>query len=201
MELKQTGSERQPRVWLGIFLFIATAVAVPATVQAGALLGQPILGGRLLAAADGNVYASFLGGDASYSSTLYLESASNSLFTSGSPVFGSFVDLGPFTAGTELVFRLEVQDTGMTFFSGPAGRNPDNFAHALAVTNQIGDLYFTDVGFEDQFGGGDQDYNDFLFRLYNVIDPPGPANVPVPSGLLLFAAGLAGLFSARRRAG
>ena len=201
MELKHTGRECQPAIWLSLFVLIAAAVATPSIARAGALLGQPILGGKLLVATDGNVYASYLGGDSSYSSMLYLESSAGSVFTSSSPVFGSFVDLGPYSAGTEMIFRLDVMDTGMSYFSGAAARNPDGIAHAVAITNQIGDLYFTDVGFEDTLGGGDQDYDDFMFRLYNVIDPPGAANVPVPSALLLLIAGLAGLRASRKRAG
>jgi hypothetical protein len=190
----------------GMALLITLAVALPSAARAGALLGEPILGGNLLVATDGNVYASYLGGDlgsdSNYTNTLTLEPSTGPLFTSkSSPVFGSFVDLGPFQAGTELVFRLDVEETGLSFFSGPAERNPDALAHVLAVTNQLGDLYFTDVGFEDTPGGGDQDYNDFMFRLYNVIDPPGAASVPVPSGLLLFLAGLVGLRATRWRAG
>jgi hypothetical protein len=54
----------------------------------------------------------------------------------------------------------------------------------------------TTVGFEDLLGGGDQDYNDFMFRLTNVLDPIA---VPEPPVLFLLACGLIGLVLQRRR--
>lgn len=201
MELKHKGRACRPAIWLSLAMLMAAALGTPSLVRADTILGQPILGGDLLVASDGNVYASYLGGNSSYSSELYLQPSVEPVFTDGSPTLGSFVDLGPYRAGTELVFRLDVLDTGMRYFSGSATRNPDGIAHTLAITNQIGDLYFTDVGFEDTLGGGDPDYADFMFRLYNVIDPPGAADVPVPSCLLLFIAGIAGLRASRKRSG
>jgi hypothetical protein len=41
------------------------------------------------------------------------------------------------------------------------------------------------VGFEDLYGGGDLDYNDFMFSLTNVVDPP--ELVPEPSILMLLS--------------
>ncbi len=97
---------------------------------------------------------------------------------------------------TELVFRLHVRNTGLDFFTGDAARNPDGLPHTLAVTSfdELAGLYVTDIGFEDLYGGGDEDYNDFAFRLTNVIDP-----IPEPSVLALLGIGLAGFGYARRR--
>ncbi len=62
------------------------------------------------------------------------------------------------------------------------------------------DLPVTTVGFEDLVGGGDRDFNDFMFRLTNVVDPaPAPAPVPEPHGLALAGLGLALLALRRRR--
>jgi hypothetical protein len=172
------------------------------SVHAGPiLLDTPILGGSLLVATDGAVEAKFLGSDAGYFNTLYLETDSawgtGQIFDKRTRL-DTVVNLGFFDAGTELVFRLFVSNTGQNFFSGDPSRNIDKRPHARAVTALLEDgSYLTTVGFEDLLGGGDEDYNDFMFSLTNVVDPP--AQVPEPSVLLLLGCGLAGLYFQRRK--
>lgn len=168
------------------------------------ILDTEILGGRLFVAEDGKeVTATFLGSDAGYYNTLYLSSPRVSV----DPLFifdrdGIFdqdgeriyhedgepttLSLGSsFGAGEELIFSLYVKNTGNTFYTGDSSRNPDDLAHASAITSLVDGLYVTEVGFEDLYGGGDKDYNDFMFSLTNVVDPPAP--VPEPSILLLLS--------------
>lgn len=168
------------------------------------ILDTEILGGRLFVAEDGKeVTATFLGSDAGYYNTLYLSSPRVSV----DPLFifdrdGIFdqdgeriyhedgepttISLGSsFGAGEELIFSLYVKNTGNTFYTGDSSRNPDDLAHASAITSLVDGLYVTKVGFEDLYGGGDKDYNDFMFSLTNVVDPPAP--VPEPSILLLLS--------------
>lgn len=159
------------------------------SVTAGAALDVPILGGRMLVATDGYVTAEFLGSDAGYFNSLYLHSPGDGgmyLFDKHSSPNQGPINLGWFEAGVELIFRLDVRNTGEQFFTGDARRNADGLAHALAVTtlDEAGE-YVTTVGFEDLLGGGDLDYNDFEFRLNNVIDP-----LPIPGTLLLLPLGL-----------
>ena len=169
------------------------------------ILDTEILGGRLFVAEDGKeVTATFLGSDAGYYNTLYLSSPRVSV----DPLFifdrdGIFdqdgeriyhedgepttLSLGSsFGAGEELIFSLYVKNTGNTFYTGDSSRNLDDLAHASAITSLVDGLYVTKVGFEDLYGGGDKDYNDFMFSLTNVVDPP-VAPVPEPSILLLLS--------------
>ncbi len=181
---------------LVLALGIAMFVGASRPAVAGVVLDQPILGGQMRVAHDGDVWAKFLGSDAGYFNTLFLDGYDSVLFDKSSPL-DSEILLGSFSAGTELVFRIDVTDTSQSFFTGNANRNPDGLAHALAITtfDASADTYVTTVGFEDLLGGGDLDFNDFMFQLTNVIDPP----IPAPSVLLLLGIGLAGLSYQRRK--
>lgn len=140
----------------------------------------------LYVATTGEVNITFLSSDASYNSDLYLVGNNNVLFNNktSSPLQTL---TGFFEAGTELVFKLYVNSTGNSFSNGAILRNPDNIVHAgyqSLVSNSV------IVGFEDMFGGGDRDYNDFVFLLNNVrVGPLSP--VPEPSAYVMLIAGLA----------
>ena len=84
---------------------------------------------------------------------------------------GKHVTLGPFPAGQELVFGIDVPEIGATFLMGPGDRNPDGLAHARVVA--VGERTF-DVGFEDRLGGGDLDYDDNSFRFTGNLSPNEP---------------------------
>ena len=180
----------------------ATVGSRPAT--AGPTLDEAIFGGSLLVATTGGVTAKFLGSDAGYFNTLYLVGFDDPIFDKDSRLFSEVIFPAPFSAGTELVFRLDVSNTAPSYFSGDKLRNPDDLPHTKAVTTfdeQTG-TFVTTVGFEDLLGGGDNDYNDFMFQLTNVTDPPPTeaAPAPAPPVLALLGLGLAGIaFRARRR--
>ena len=196
--------KRLSGVTIALCLLFAMQPAQANLILDDSLLGTEILGGSLFVAEDGKeVTATFLGSDAGYFNTLYLSSPRVSV----DPLFifdrdGIFdqdgeriyhedgepttISLGSaFGAGDELIFSLYVKNTGNTFYTGDSSRNPDNLAHASAITSLVDGLYVTEVGFEDLYGGGDLDYNDFMFSLTNVVDPP--ELVPEPSILMLLS--------------
>jgi hypothetical protein len=187
-----------PRAACAALLLAIVSVVSPA--NAGAILGEPVLGGRLVVASAGqDVIAQFLGSDAGYYDSLYFDGESR-IFGKETPI-DTRVNLGSFNAGTELVFRMYVRDTGSSYFTGDAQRNPDGLAHALTLTSFDASTgtYVTTVGLEDLYNGGDRDYNDLSFRLFNVIDPPTPS-IPEPATLALLGLGLTGIgFQQRRR--
>lgn len=134
---------------------------------------------------------------------------------SGTPVtasnVGDVVELGAIPMGQEILLGLFVhneyfngsspnpdwltQDADdYTYFSGPDIRNRDNRFH-LAITDLGGGTFQFEGGWEDIFGGGDEDYNDVIFQI------SGVSVTPEPMSMALVGTGLAGLagFARRRR--
>jgi hypothetical protein len=162
-------------------LVAGLALTIGGVCHAG--LGDPIY-----VAEDGNVMVQFLGYEAAYTNTLWLHSPvlSGPIFVNKTTPVGSIFDLGPFPAGTPLVFDIFVHNTGHTYYTGDASANPDNVIHALVdfLCN-----YLANVGFEDLWNGGDRDYNDLRFSVSNV----SATQVPEPSTYALLLAALLAL--------
>jgi hypothetical protein len=121
-----------------------------------------------LIATGGDVVVTFDSNDAAYTNELFLEGALGDelgvLFNNKTTTVGTSKNLGSFEAGTELVFKLIVRETGDAFYTGDDSRNVDNLIHAT-VQDREGQVL---IGFEDVFGGGDFDYNDLMFAFTNV---------------------------------
>jgi hypothetical protein len=114
-------------------VFVAIVVAVLLSAAQPAL--SAVIGAFVTVENDGNVVATYRGNSASFSNDLYLASpagfySSNIIFNNHASPIGSTVDLGFFSAGTELMFRLHVNNTGNDWFTGPASRNGDGLPHA-----------------------------------------------------------------------
>jgi hypothetical protein len=94
-----------------------------------------------------------------------------------------FRNLEKFRTNEELIFYISNKsDPRSTYFTGPAGRNPDKRPHAQVMSSATG----LRVGFEDTYGGGDGDFNDIVFYLSGDLTtvPPRPSvpyQVPRPT--------------------
>ena len=134
----------------------------------------PILEQTLIATG-GDVVVTFVSNEAGYTSDLVLDGRIGdelgTIFNNWTTELGTSMNLGRFAAGTELVFKLLVEQTGDVFYTGAGDRNLDGVAHAM-MENVSGQVL---VGFEDLFGGGDLDYDDLVFAFTNVTptDQPG----------------------------
>lgn len=146
---------------------------------------------------NGDVIATYEGNSAAYSNDLYLVNTGAFIFNNHSSAVGSTVNLGSFAIGTELVFKLFVNNTGMSYFTGSGAGNPDGQIHARVQEEWQTDVSL--VSFEDLFNGP-FDFNDlsFSFTNTNTSTPVVGVPEPTPFGLLLIS--LLGLAWFRKKA-
>lgn len=167
------------------------AALLVASIQQAAR-AQTVEGGRIVVTGSEDIIATYLGNTASFDNDLYLESPPNSIgriFANHGDPIGAIKNLGSFPIGTELIFRLHVNNTGEDFFSGPAVGNPDNHTHAR-VTYDFGPDT-TLVEFEDLLNGP-FDYNDLSFSFSNT-------NLPEPTAAMALLFIATRLITRRRR--
>jgi hypothetical protein len=170
-------------------LAAALALSAMATMaQAFPIAAPGTEGLEVIVANTGHVFATYEGNSASYSNDLLLDGVF--VFNNHTTPVGATVDLGEFTAGTELKFSLFVNNTGYTYFTGPASRNPDLHEHARVQTDWQPGVTLT--SFEDLYSGP-YDYNDLSFSFTNT-----KGAVPEPGAMSLLAVGV-GVLLARSR--
>lgn len=119
---------------------------------------------------DGPITGVFIGSSAGYGSLLSIEvngvqeSPHQAIFNRGDA--GQIFNFGIFNSGDEVTFRLDVIDTGDTWYSD-AFRNYDGQSHVEFYG--VGGI--TTIGFED-LHGGDYDFNDSVVTFYNISAVP-----------------------------
>src|SRR5262245_16231252 len=106
--------------------------AVIVAASGASALGQVEIGGRVFVSSTDEVVATYLGTTAGVDHDLYLASPPNSLgiiFSNHIDPVGTMRNLGSFPVGTELIFRMHVNNTSEDYFSGPGMDNPDGLPH------------------------------------------------------------------------
>jgi hypothetical protein len=171
---------------------------------------SPILGQKVYYEG-GSIEVTVLACDASYTSALYLFSTSSPLLIALNSEVGKVVNISNLPSlgvavGDELIFGILVANTGDKFVTGPASRNPDNFAHAKIdyAEGPTGDVAL--FAFEDLWGGGsnasqsglEPDFNDANFRISGGIGIITP-KIPEPASVILLIVGLVGVVGACHR--
>jgi hypothetical protein len=166
-------------------------------------------GAAILVVGNDPVIATYQGNSAAFSNDLYLARLSDGtvgidvdnsndlfIFNNHTSPVGSTMSLGAFSIGTELIFRLFVNDTEYNYFSGLSSRNPDGRPHARVQGNWMPNE--TLVSFEDLFGLPEYPagFNDLSYSFTNT-STPTPS--PEPVTLALLCAGIAGVALMRRR--
>ncbi|WJW76611.1 PEP-CTERM sorting domain-containing protein [Thiohalobacter sp. IOR34] len=172
---------------------LGLALLLPLVAHAFPIAAPGTEGLKVIVGNSNPIIATYQGNSAMYSNDLYLVQGDGDvfIFNNHSSAVGSQVNLGSFPVGTELVFRLHVNNTGYDYFTGPASRNPDQHVHARVQENW--QPKETLVSFEDLYNGP-FNYNDLSFSFTNTVTTPPPpptGGVPEPAVASLFLIGLA----------
>lgn len=150
---------------------------------------------QVVASGTGDIVLVFNGHTASHSNDLVSPDFSGVLFNNHASSVGDTVNMGAFLAGEVIEFQINNLKTGLTYLTGLAADNFDNVLHAMLTANPDGSIT---IGFEDLRNGGDFDYDDLVFTLYETV--ADVIETPLPAAGALMLSGLAGFgFASRKR--
>lgn len=114
--------------------------------------------------------------------------------TTAAPLLpGDFVELGAINANTQLDFFLIANGAngGQYVYTANESYNPDGIQHVVGIA--IENSPYLVVGFEDLYGGGDNDYNDILFAVdigvNNINSLVNNGTIPEPCSTALLGLG------------
>ncbi len=154
---------RRPLLVLTTLLFFGLGIVAPPGHAWGGPAAQGTACqsgiGQRLVSNGGELEVELLAADAGFTIELYLMSPGPSQLIGTNRDAGRIVRIGVVPAGVELVFGIYVRETQKTYTMGPGATNPDGLPHAEVTCFGGGR---SNVGFEDQLGGGDRDYNDLM---------------------------------------
>lgn len=168
--------------------FLAAAMAAGAMFGAANAAHINAATNQIESTNGGNIIVVFNSLSAADSSNLVSLNTGATLFNNQSAPLGTTVNVGAFLAGETIGFRLDNLSKAVSFVTGLAADNYDNILHAILTKNADGSIT---VSFEDLPNGGDFDYNDLVFTVYET---------PVPAAAALLLTGLAGFgFAGRKR--
>ncbi|PQA87049.1 DUF4114 domain-containing protein [Hyphococcus luteus] len=177
-------------------LFAAAAIATSgAVLAAGGAANAAYINpatNKIESSNGGDITVVFDSSWAGDSSNLVSVNTGATLFNNHADSFGTTVNIGSFLPGEEIDFRLDNLSKSLSFVTGLAADNYDNVLHAILSQNADGSIT---VGFEDLPNGGDLDYNDLVFTVYETA-----FETPIPAAGVLLLTGLAGFgFAGRKR--
>jgi hypothetical protein len=168
---------------------IALAAGLVAITMVGQNAEAASVIGQKVYSTGGDITLKVLPSTAGYTSELNLYTPGYEQFITTNRNINNTYTLSGIPKGLELIFGIYVTDTGNTFKMGDGSRNPDGIAHAGVDVVKPNKFL---VGFEDLFGGGDQDYDDNVFEFtQGLTTNPNGTRVPEPStmiGTLAFSA-------------
>ena len=179
--------------------FLAPLISAPpiqgSTMAPQAAECQSGVGGHLFSNG-GDLEVEMVASQAGFNIDLYLMSPGPQRFVASNRDAGLVVKLGKFPAGVELIFGVFVRDTQDTYLMGSGSGNPDGLPHAevTCFSNKR-----SGIGFEDQWGGGDKDYDDLLCTVRQPLN--GCAYTISPSSQSFGSAGGRGSVSLNSSAG